>query len=421
LFQDLRNLTPLREFAQSRAFPLSARKPRFPVLFVAGSVGLAGLGIAAWLLISPAPADISGTNSGRNGGKGADRVVSSNRALDHPTGLPSATAEGWILRWQAAWVEPAADARLAALIALLEELAAVDPLRALALARAESDLPLREKFLFAVLYAWARSDPGAAAAQARALPEVDRVNAVTAVLTGAVHSPATAVRLTEQLCRDDPARAREYGYAVIAALAQVGEYRTAVRFAESARGVATGENEDRLKWIQSAFSHWARQEPEYAALATLGLTDAGSRYEALLAVVADWVRIDPEGLTEFVQHLPAGADRTNTLGEALRLWVSNNPKAASAWIDRLEPSPELDAGVTALATLPQLIAVHPEVALSWAESIDNPGQRSNALTAILRQWGAADPVAARRYVEQSADLRPADRTILLASLTTPIP
>lgn len=317
--------------------------------------------------------------------------------------------------------EPASEARTAGLIALLEELVAADPLRALALAHAESDLALREKFLFAVLCAWAKRDPSAAVAQARALPEADRINAVAAVLTGAAHDPATAVRLAEQLCRDDPVRARDYGYAVIAALAQVGEYRTAVHFAVSTGGTVAGESEDRLKWIQSAFSHWARHEPEYAALATLGLTDAGSRYEALLAVVADWVRIDPEGLTEFVRELPAGTDRTNTLGEALRLWVRNNPKAASAWIDRLAPSPELDAGVTALATLPQLIALRPAVALSWAESIDNPGQRSNALTAILRQWGAADPAAARRYVEQSADLRPADRTILLASLTAPIP
>jgi hypothetical protein len=204
-------------------------------------------------------------------------------------------------------------------------------------------------------------------------------------------------------------------------LAQVGEYRTAVRFAVAAEGAVPGESEDRLKWIQSAFSHWARQEPEYAALATVSLPDAGSRYEALLSVVADWVRIDPEGLTEFVQALPAGADRTNTLGEALRLWVHNNPKAAADWIDRLDPSPELDAGVTALATLPQLIAVHPEVAISWAESIDNPGQRSNALTAILRQWGGSDPAAVRSYLDQSTDLLPADRVVLLASLTPQTP
>jgi hypothetical protein len=300
------------------------------------------------------------------------------------------------------------------LIALLEELVASDPLRALALARVEADLPLREKLLFAVLCAWARSDPESAAAQARALPDVDRANGVAAVLTGTARAPETAVRLARQFCRDDPALAREHGYALIAALAQIGEYRTAVRFAVTTE--ETGEGEDRLKWIQSAFSHWARQEPEYAALATVSLPDDGSRFEALLAVVADWVRIDPEGLTEFVQQLPAGADRTNTLGTALRLWVSNNPKAAADWIDRLDPSPELDAGVAALATLPKLIELRPAVAISWAETIDNPQQRSNALTAILRQWAGADLAAALGYLQQSTDLLPADRAVLLASL-----
>jgi hypothetical protein len=388
---------------------------------VACGVGLVGLGVAAWLLIGPAPADVAGTNSGRDRAGAADRAVSSDGTSDRAAGTRSTAPDGWAIRWRALSAEAASDARTAALIALLEEMVADDPLRALALARSASDAPLREKLLFAVLCAWAKNDPDAAAAQARKLPEADRVNAVAAVLTGAAHDPATAVRLAAQLCRDDPDRAREYGYAAIAALAQVGEYRTAVRFAVAAEGAAAGESEDRLKWIQSAFSHWARQEPEYAALATLSLPDEGSRYEALLAVVADWVRIDPDGLTEFVQQLPAGADRTNTLGEALRLWVHNNPKTASEWIDRLDPSPELDAGVTALATLPRLIAVHPEVAISWAESIDNPGQRSNALTAILRQWGGSDPVAARSYLDRSTDLLPADRAVLLAGWAPPAP
>jgi hypothetical protein len=409
----------MKESIPRRASPSPAGKPRLSSFLVATGFGVAALAVAAWLLMGRSSEDGTRTGVGRDRASAADRAVSSDGTPDRGAGARSSVPDGWALRWRALSAELASDERTAGLIALLEEMVADDPLRALALARAEADPPLREKLLFAVLCAWARSDPDAAAAQARALPEADRVNAVAAVLTGAAHDPATAVRLAEQLCRDDPARAREYGYAVIAALAQIGEYRTAVRFAVAAEGAAAGEGEDRLKWIQTAFSHWARQEPEYAALATLSLPDAGSRYEALLAVVADWVRIDPAGLTEFVQQLPAGADRTNTLGEALRLWVNNNPKAAADWIDRLDPSPELDAGVIALATLPQLIAVHPEVAVSWAESIDHPGQRSNALTAILRQWAGADPAAARRYVEQSVDLLPADRAILLASLTPP--
>ena len=412
---------PLNKSAQHRELPPPAGKPRPLASLVAAGVGVAALAVVAWRLLGPPAADGPRTVAAEAGAGPAGRAVSNDGTPDRTAGARPPAPDGWAIRWRVLSAEADSEGRTAALLALLEEMVANDPLRALALARSASDLPLREKLLFAVLCAWARSDPAAAAAQARSLPEADRLNAVAAVLTGAARDPATAVRLAEQLCRDDPARARDYGYAAIVALAQVGEYRTAVRFAVAAEGTAAGESEDRLKWIQSAFSHWARQEPEYAALATLSLPDAGSRYEALLAVVADWVRIDPDGLTEFVQQLPAGADRTNTLGEALRRWVQNNPKAAADWIDRLDPSPELDAGVTALATLPQLIAVHPEVAISWAESIDHPGQRSNALTAILRQWSNADPVAARSYLEQSTDLLPADRATLLPSLTPPAP
>lgn len=321
--------------------------------------------------------------------------------------------DDWGGRWSRRSAEAPSDLRTAELIALLEKLVASDPLRALALARAETEAGARERFLAAILRVWATRDPSAAAAQALALPTADRAAAVAAVLQGAVCDPATAVRLAERLCRDDQARAREHGNALIAALEEAGDYRTAVRFATTAD---SSDGEDRLKWTQAAFGLWASREPERAVIATLELPDAGARYEALLAVVGDWVRVDPHGLTEFVLQLPAGADRANVLGEALQLWVHNNPKAAAEWMDRLEPSPELDAGVAALATLPQLVGQRPAVALSWAESIVNPEQRSNSVTAILRQWVATDPEAARAYAERSADLSSADRLVILAVL-----
>ncbi len=303
--------------------------------------------------------------------------------------------------------EPAADARTAGLIALLEEWVADDPLRALTFARAESDPQLRGRFLFAVLCACAKSDPEAAAGQARALPEADRTNAVAAVLTGVAHEPETAARLAGRLCRDDPALAREHGYALIAALAQTGEYRTAVRFAVAAE--SAGEGEDRLKWIQAAFSHWARQEPEYAALASLQLPDAGTRFEALMAVIPHWVQTDPAGVASVMQELPEEVDRRNLMGETLRLWVKRDPVQAAGWLSRLDPNPDLDSGAAALASLPSLVAGRPEVAIGWAESIIDPHLRSRTLAEILQQWASSDPAAARSYLAHSTMVLDEDR------------
>lgn len=303
--------------------------------------------------------------------------------------------------------EPTSDARAAGLIALLDEWADNDPLRALAFARAETDPQLREKLLFAALCAWAKRDPDAAAGQARAMPDEDRRDAVAAVLAGAAHEPETAVRIAGWLLRDDPALAREHGYALIAALAQVGEYRTAVRFAVAAEDA--GEGEDRLKWIQAAFSRWARQEPESAALASLQLPDDGTRFEALMAVIPHWVQIDPTGAAEIMRELPEAADRRNLMGETLRRWVTLDPVQAAGWLSGLDPQPMLDSGTAALASLPSLVAGRPEVATGWAESITDPQLRSHTLAEIVRQWAASDPAAARNYLAHAPMVLDGDR------------
>lgn len=317
----------------------------------------------------------------------------------------------WRRRWRSLSAAPASTEREAALVAFIGQLAATDPADALALAREETTPALRDALLSAAFRGWAATDREAAAIEALLSPETEHVLAAAAVLDVAAQQPDDALRLARRFCAEDPAYAHEHGGSLISALARVKQYEAAVQFALTTE--TPGESESRNQWLQSAFRRWAEREPEAAVVASLRLPEEGMRFEALQAVVAGWVQLDPEGTTEFIRQLPIGADRTNTLGEALRLWVKASPKAASEWLDRLEPNPELDAGVAALATLPQLVAHRPEVAISWAESIVDAERRSNALTAIVRQWAETDAGAARRYAEQSADLLPADRATLL--------
>ncbi len=306
----------------------------------------------------------------------------------------------------AAW--PPSPERGIALTAALEDLAAEDSTRALALAGAESDAQLREKLLHAVLRVWAGAAPEAAARGAFALPEAERVAAMAAVFAGAAGRPDDAVDLACRLCQYDPARAGGYGEALISALSQNGEDGAAVRFALAA--APAGEGEERLKWLQSAFGDWARREPELAALASLRLPDAGARFEALMAVIPHWVQIDPAGAASVMQELPEEVDRRNLMGETLRRWVTRDPVQAAGWMSRLNSDPDLDPGTAALASLPPLVAGRPDLAISWAESIAEPRLRSRTLAEIVRQWASFDPAAARSYLARSTQVLDEDRT-----------
>jgi hypothetical protein len=346
----------------------------------------------------------------------APRPTSAATASRHRVIPAKLQAGGWenrsaptprLIRCQNLAAQPPSPEREIALIAALEDLAAADPTQALALAGAESDAQLRQKLLYAVLRFWAGVAPEAAARGAFALPEAERGAAMAAVFAGAAGPADDVVRLACRLCQCDPVRAGDYGEALISALSEKGEDGAAVRFALAAAPAEEGE--ERVKWLQSAFSNWAQREPELAALASFRLPDAGARFEALMAVIPHWVQIDPTGAASVVRTLPEEVDRRNLIGETLRQWVTLDPVEAADWMSRLDPNPDLDPGTVALATLPPLVARRPDVAISWAESISDPQLRSHTLAEIVRQWASSDPPAARSYLAHSTQVLDDDR------------
>jgi hypothetical protein len=191
----------------------------------------------------------------------------------------------------------------------LAKLAATDPAQALAEALREADPVRRQQRVMAVLKAWAAVDPDAAAHAALAWPGSDRIEPVAAVLAGVAGRPADALRLGTFFCREDPGWAPEHGRTLINALSQAGQFSAAVSFALA--GGAEVEGEERNKWLAAAFAGWAQREPQLAALAaTSDLPATGMQQEALIAVVSNWRRLNPDGPEKFIAQLPAGPERT---------------------------------------------------------------------------------------------------------------
>ena len=321
-------------------------------------------------------------------------------------GVPDVSA-GSLDALQASAVTPAAEE---AFLAALSTLAAADPERALQRARVAATPRQRELYLRAVLRGWGGAD--ALAASRWALDNValgDRRAAVEAIVQGSIGRPDEAARAVSFLCAADPALTGDHGNTLVAELAHAGRFDLASRFA------ADGPEDCRAWWLATAFGRWAGYQPD-AALAALGsFADPAVREAATQGLIAGWASGDPAALVKHAQEFPAGETRDAALREGLRQWVSLDPGAASAWMERRDPSPGLDSGAAALATTPALVVHRPDVAAGWAESITDPGLRADTLLDFVRLWAETDPSAARHYAATSPALRPETRRAALSS------
>lgn len=374
------------------------------------------VGFAAGRFSSPAPAPPTATAAV---GSLRERAPTGSSQKTPPESLPKTGAapdtesddvRDWETRWAQLAAQPHSPATDEAAAAALARLAARDPQRALALALAERDRRRRAVWLHAVLRGWAATAPEAAMVWVTGRPADEREDEEAAVMEGAAHDPAAALALAQGLVQNDPARARSHANQLLRVLDRRGDYDTAVAF-------ASGLPEDiRAEMVGTAFQYWARSQPQHALTAAINLPAGDTREATFDAAVTGWAGGDPAGLAQAALQFPSAADRTHALETALRAWVALDPKAASDWIDQFDPEPEFDGGAAAVALQPDVLAVRPDVAASWAESIVDPVLRSSTLANVLREWADRDAPAALKYARASTALEPADSVSLLADL-----
>jgi hypothetical protein len=304
--------------------------------------------------------------------------------------------------WRELISQPGTVARNQRLAALLESLATTDPLRALSLAQQENNLKLREALVHASLRGWGSAAAGDAADWALAhTDDSARDSAMAAVFSGAAARPESALQAAKKICADHPGEATSYGNSAIDALCDAGSFSTALELI-----AGNADDVQRSIWSAEAYSRWAALQPDQAAQAATALTDPTARAEALHGVIGGWAQTDPAALTHFLAEQPAGGDRGSMLGQALQSWVRRDPKAAVAWINDHEASPDFDEGVAAVASIN---FVKPSQALTWAESISDPRLRSETVAEVLHGWALEDLAAAKQYFANTANLLPEDR------------
>lgn len=257
---------------------------------------------------------------------------------------------------------------------------------------------------------WAKSDPEAALAWAKSLPEDVSGNALESVI--------------EHFTSQDPEKAAEVAMGLegdkkIEALQSIADQwsrtdpEAAVAWAEGLEGDA------RDRALEEALQGLAYKDPAAAVdyLANT-ITDAEERDSLLPDVASRWARKDANSAAEAAEWLTTQADgdgRARATGEVMGSWMDSDAAAASAWLDSQPAGASKDQGIVAMLRENEL-REEPGTAVAWADSITDETLRGEQVMAASRNWLKEDRQAATEYIESSASLS-AEQKQTLVNLT----
>ncbi len=185
------------------------------------------------------------------------------------------------------------------------------------------------------------------------------------------------------------------------------------RFAEAAELVGKLTPELRQAALVSIFALWAKKDPRLAATAALSLEDDARRNLAWHAVAVAWAESDPAALAAHALSLSDDTARNQAFDAALPRWLERDARSAMEWVGALVAGSESDSAVAILARHPALLERGPELALDWAEAIQDSALRSRTLGVVVRAWLSASPAEAARYARQSPDILPSEKEDIL--------
>ncbi|MFT3783404.1 MAG: hypothetical protein QM790_15440 [Nibricoccus sp.] len=225
--------------------------------------------------------------------------------------------------------------------------------------------------------------------------------------------PDQAAALTLRLMADCPERSEEIGTVVIGALVRGAAYNKALELA-----AAAGPQENRSEWIILVLRNWTQNRPEDAELITDLLREQNASSEAFDLVARSWATSAPAQLGRYLLALPAGDYRATALNAVVEPWILQDPGAVARWLPQLGDTAERDTVVSRLVARTDTVLRTTEQALGWAETIQSPELRREALASVLREWNAQDPFGAQRYLNSSPLFSVAQKQELVASFST---
>lgn len=138
--------------------------------------------------------------------------------------------------------------------------------------------------------------------------------------------------------------------------------------------------------------------------------------DEIIVQIRELAESDPAAVADAAVLEPVSALRERMLLEALPLWADRDPASVGEWLSARAPAREFDLGLSALARHPVFVAKLPDAALSLATEITDPALRISAQRSVVQNWIQRDPARIRAVLQQSRDLSPGGRAMLLSEL-----
>lgn len=234
--------------------------------------------------------------------------------------------------------------------------------------------PARAAALGDLAGSWMQRDPEAAKAFVLGLPAADW------------HEPGRFNDFFRRWFGDEPERAAEALLAHLPPDAQFTE-RERDDF-EINLGRVPGSDKERCEFL-------LRLPPEI-------------RDHALERGVTGFTFRDAPGAAEWAGALPEGELRDRTFGKIAEVWSRRDLTASTQWLDTLPASSAKSSAVESFAR--QIVSTSPDDALAWLRAVPDEADRLARMQRVWKTW--ADRTAAQQWVDNAADLTPAERAAL---------
>lgn len=335
--------------------------PRSPIprRRVAG-VSLLALAVAAVVLFAMRRIPPHSPGGGKSGvgvvDADAEKSSGSHRFRAHirrdgapGAGIPEAPAD---LDAEAARVSnlPEGEARLEALVRLMEWWAAADPDKAAAWAGRLPAGTFRTDAVSELAQHWAARDPNAAAAW---------------LISSGLADSETSGRLAAGRAAVSPTEAAQWALTLTDA-------------------------EQRRSAVNAIAATWALKEPAVAATWIESLP-ADEKFAAAAQIVGPWAEMDAPAASTWLLRL--SPDHTDDIAVAAAVlvnrWTEADPGAVSRWVNSLPAGDTREAAAAVFAVAAAPIA--PADAMQWAQSLTDETRRIETVTGVCESWHDAAP------------------------------
>lgn len=226
-------------------------------------------------------------------------------------------------------------------------------------------------------------------------------------------NPQDAVLIGRRLMAECPDQAADIGTILVGALVRGGAYESALELAQD------GPSANRPEWIAMTLSNWTQSRPQDAELISDVLREKNVTPELFGSVVKSWASTTPAQAGRYAASLPPGPYRNAALQTVVDPWILQDPAGVASWWPQLADQAERDQALSRLIARTDSVFRPTEQALAWSELIRDPDLKRTALAAVVREWFAKNPEAAKRYVESSPAFSSEQRAQLLSSLKPP--